>query len=103
MIKRSLAQRSLGACRHATEAAKGTPSWNSAFVSALRAIGFDVIPVSADTYLGVDGPIWAPRPADGGDAYAYPSVIAPSGWSPGGEKEAEAESIQDAEAKKDAG
>ena len=61
--------------------ASGSDNWNKAYRDELNRLGFDLIAVSRETQLGLYGPQWAPMPVEGPDAYHYPSVIAPIGWT----------------------
>lgn len=78
----NLAELSRAAHTLAIERAKGADRWNARYRAELNDIGFDLVPVSRSTCLGVDGPMWAPLPADDGEPYSYPCVVAPIGWTP---------------------
>lgn len=60
----------------------GQDDWNVCYPARLREMGFDLVPVDDGTYLGADGPLWAPLPDTGDNQYTYPCVVAPIGWTP---------------------
>jgi hypothetical protein len=79
----TLADRSRHAHEAASEAARGRDrDWNRAYRDAIYEQGFELVPVGQRTFLGEDGPLWAPTPAaDNNYYYEWPCVIAPKGWA----------------------
>jgi len=56
--------------------------WNRVYEQTINDNGFELVPVDRETYIGADGPLWAPTPADNNSYYyRWPCVIAPKGWA----------------------